>query len=168
LLEFVLDRGEHSECGVASSAVVEHLEILEQCVGQFEAGAPSSAIEQFGLDASPERFDHGVVVAVTDRSHRGEKPGFFGTLGKRPGRVLHFMVGMDHCVCREWGAMGDCDAERVGRECGGLAGVDRPSHDASGVHVQHDRAVHLALTGRVFGDVGDPQLVRCAAGEGRG
>jgi hypothetical protein len=39
--EFVLDRGEHPECGVASAAVGEHLEVLEQGVGQLEAGAAS-------------------------------------------------------------------------------------------------------------------------------
>ena len=70
VLEFVLDRCEHAEGGVASAAVVEHLEVLEQGVGRLEAGAPSSAVEQFGLHASPERFDHGVVVAVADRAHR--------------------------------------------------------------------------------------------------
>jgi hypothetical protein len=33
------------------------------------------------------------------------------------------------------------------------------------VHVEHDRAVELALPGRVLGDVGDPQLVGPLASE---
>jgi hypothetical protein len=33
------------------------------------------------------------------------------------------------------------------------------------VHVEHDRAVELALAGGVLGDVGDPQLVRSMPGE---
>jgi hypothetical protein len=52
VLEFVLDQGEHAACGVASAAVVKHLEVLEQGVGQLDACAPSLAVEQFGLHAS--------------------------------------------------------------------------------------------------------------------
>jgi hypothetical protein len=49
VVEFVVDRSAHSECGVAPAAVAEYLEVLEQCVGQFEACALSLAVEQFGL-----------------------------------------------------------------------------------------------------------------------
>jgi hypothetical protein len=40
----------------------------EQGVGQFEAGAPAAAVEQFGLHPAPEGLDDGVVVAVPDRA----------------------------------------------------------------------------------------------------
>ena len=38
--------------------------------------------------------------------------------------------------------------------------VDRPADDSAGVRVEDDAAVHLPLTGRVLGDVGEPELVR--------
>jgi hypothetical protein len=36
---------------------------------------------------------------------------------------------------------------------------DRPAHDPTGVRVEHDREIHLARVGRVFGDVHDPEAV---------
>jgi len=50
--EFVFDRGEHAEGGVAPSAVVEDLKVFEDRVGQFEVGLPALAVEQFGLHAA--------------------------------------------------------------------------------------------------------------------
>jgi hypothetical protein len=50
--------------GVASAGVVECLDVLEDRVGELDAGGPSPPVEELGLHASPERFDEGVVVAV--------------------------------------------------------------------------------------------------------
>jgi hypothetical protein len=41
----VLDRSEHAQGAVAASAVVEDLEVFEQGVGQFDAGAPAAPVE---------------------------------------------------------------------------------------------------------------------------
>jgi hypothetical protein len=38
----VLDRCEHAQGAVAASAVVEHLEVLEQRVGRLDTGSPST------------------------------------------------------------------------------------------------------------------------------
>ena len=62
-------------------------------------------------------------------------------------------------------AVADGHVERVRDQRRGLGGVDRPADDAPGVGVQDDGAVHLALAGAVFGDVGDPQLVASVAVE---
>ena len=40
--EFVFDRGEHAEGGVAPTAVMEDLEVFEDRVGEFEAGFSSA------------------------------------------------------------------------------------------------------------------------------
>jgi len=50
-------------------------------------------------------------------------------------------------------------AERVGDEHRRLGRVDRPADDEPGEGVQDDAAVELALSGRVLGDVGHPELV---------
>ena len=93
--QFVFDRGEHAERGVAALAVVEDLEVFEDRVGQFQAGPPLAAVEQFGLHAAPERLDHRVVVAVADRAHGGHQAGVAGAVGEGPGGVLHPVVGVD-------------------------------------------------------------------------
>ena len=87
-LEFVLDGAEHAGGGVAALAVVEDLEVVEDRVGQFQAGAPSLAVEQLGLHPSPEGLDHRVVVAVADGSHGGQQPRSAGAVGEGPGRKL--------------------------------------------------------------------------------
>ena len=60
-----LERGEHAQRAMTSTAVVEDLKIFEHGVGEFDAGAPGAAVEQFGLHAPPERLDDGVVEALT-------------------------------------------------------------------------------------------------------
>ena len=57
------------------------------------------------------------------------------------------------------------EGERVRHERSGLRRVNRPAHDASAEHVEHNRAVHLAFASRVLGDVGDPEPVGFAARE---
>jgi len=46
--------------------VVEDFKILENRVGELQAGSPSAAVEQLDLHAGPERFDDGVIEAVPD------------------------------------------------------------------------------------------------------
>jgi hypothetical protein len=65
---------EHARGRVASLAVVEDLEILEDRVGEFEAGAPALPAWQFGLHPVPERLHQGVVVAVAVAFRRDGRP----------------------------------------------------------------------------------------------
>jgi hypothetical protein len=55
---FELYRREPVELAVAALAVVPDLEVLEDCVGQLEAGVPLFPVEEFDLHARPERLDH--------------------------------------------------------------------------------------------------------------
>src|SRR5689334_6131242 len=48
--EFVFDRGEHAEGGVAPAPVVEDLQVLKQGVGELQAGAPALPVQELGLD----------------------------------------------------------------------------------------------------------------------
>jgi len=81
---FVFDGGVHSEARVAALPVVEDLKVLEDGVREFDAGLPSFSVQQFDLHPGPERFDHRVVEAITDRSHRREQPGLLSTSGEGP------------------------------------------------------------------------------------
>ena len=60
---------------VAALAIVEHLEVLEESSCEFEARVPTLPVEQLHLNPAPERFHHGIVIAITDRPHRGEEVG---------------------------------------------------------------------------------------------
>ena len=62
--------------------------------GKFFAGLPRSSVEQLQLQGSPERFHHGVVVAVADGAHRAEKAGDLQALPERPRRVLGAVIGV--------------------------------------------------------------------------
>jgi hypothetical protein len=83
-----LERCEHTQRRVTPLAIVEDLEVFEDCTGQFDACAPAFPIEQFDLHATPEGFHHRVVVAVADRTHRREQPGVDGATSERPRREL--------------------------------------------------------------------------------
>jgi hypothetical protein len=55
--------------------------------------------------------------------------------------------------------LADGHAERIRHERRVLGRVDRRADDPPGEYVEHNGAVHLALPGRVLGDVGDPEAL---------
>ena len=74
------------------------------------------------------------------------------------------MLGVDHRP-RAWFAVVDGHAQHVrGQSCRGR-GIDRPPDHTPRAHVQHHRAVHLALPRGVLGDIGNSQLVQALAAE---
>ena len=64
--------GVHSELRMAALSIVVDLEVFEQRVGELDAGLPAFGAEQLDLKSRPECFDHCVVVAISDRPHRGD------------------------------------------------------------------------------------------------
>lgn len=69
---------------MASAAVVEAFDVLEDRVGQLDAGAPTLTVEQLGLHAAPERLDHG-VIRIADGPEGRQQAGFAGAFGEAPG-----------------------------------------------------------------------------------
>ena len=61
-----LSRRHPAQGAAPTTAVVSDLEVLEDGVGQLDAGPPALAVEQLDLHPRPERLDHGVVEAVPD------------------------------------------------------------------------------------------------------
>jgi hypothetical protein len=49
-----------------------------------DAGVPATAVQQFNLQAGPERLDHRVIEAAPDAAHRGDQAGVGGAAGERP------------------------------------------------------------------------------------
>jgi transposase InsO family protein len=69
---------------VTALAVVEDLQALEDGAGQLDACVPALSIKQFNLHSAPERFDHRVAEAITDRAHRREQSGIDRATRERP------------------------------------------------------------------------------------
>ncbi len=59
---------------MASAWVVEALDVLEDRVGELEAGVPPSPVEQLDLQSPPEGLRDGVVVGVADAAEEGSNP----------------------------------------------------------------------------------------------
>ena len=76
--------------------IVEHLDVFEDCVGQFEPCLPLFSVEQLVLHARPEGLHHGIVKRVADRPERWHETGITDPLGERPGGELDSVVGVDH------------------------------------------------------------------------
>ena len=53
---------------MAPSSVVEIFNVISHLHAQFNDGGLFFTVEKFGLHSSPERFDHGIVVAITNHS----------------------------------------------------------------------------------------------------
>ena len=68
---FVVGGAELAKGGVAPPWVVEAFQVVEDghpCLGP---GAEAVAVQQFAFQGGEEALGHGVVIAVTDRAHRG-------------------------------------------------------------------------------------------------
>lgn len=117
--------------------------------GQTTAGSSTAA------------SSHSSSHPLTPSMGRG---GVLGALAERPGGELGDVVGMDDGS--RGVAVADRHAQGVGDQRSGLCRVNRLAHEVAGMHVQRHRAIQLALTGTVRGDVGDSQPVPLVADEG--
>ena len=145
-------------------AIVEDLEVLEHGIGQFDPRFPSFPIQKLGLHSAPERFDHGVVIAIADRSHRRDQSRVVRPAGERPGRKLPSVVRVNECAgCRA--SIGNGHSQSVRHQRRRLRTVDRPPDDSPRKRIQDNSAVNFTFARGMFGDIRDPQLVRLVAGE---
>ena len=130
---------------------------------ELDPGLPSLAVEQLGLQPSPERLDERVIEGVSDGSHRGHQAGLADSFAERPRSELGPVVAVDH---GPWcGAVVDRHLKRVGDQRRRLVAVDRPAHDPAGMGVEHNAAIDLRLLGRVLRDIGKPEAVGRLASE---
>ena len=53
---------------MASLGVVEVVNIISHCGAELHDGQPLLPVQEFGLHPAPEGFDHGIVIAIPDRS----------------------------------------------------------------------------------------------------
>ncbi len=73
---------------MASLRVVKILDVVGHCHAEFNNGGLGFTVEKFGLHSSPERFDHRVVIAITDRAEAEFKSVIAYVARESPGRKL--------------------------------------------------------------------------------
>ncbi len=112
------------------------------------------------MRATPVRFDHRVVVAVANGSHRGQQTGVDGPLGERRGRELRPLITVDNGRPVRRSTLLDGYAQCIRHQCCCGIAIDGPAHDAPAERVEDDGAVHLVLSRRMFGDIGDHRRSR--------
>src|SRR6516165_5928995 len=95
----VVDRGEIPDRGMTTARVVEALDEFEHrdpCLGLRLEPAP---VEKLAFQRGEEALAHGIVVGVSDRTHRGAHAGLAAAMAELNGRVLTALVGMvDHAL----------------------------------------------------------------------
>lgn len=140
---FVLDRFQHARGAMPTTAVVEDLQVLEHGGGQLHSGPPSPSIEKFDLHATPEGFDHRIVVGIAHRPYRWERPRALRSVSEDSGSELSVMISVDDGLASDRPSVLQRHAESVGRQRCGRRGVDGPADHLAGEQVQDDAAVEL-------------------------
>lgn len=116
--------------------------------------------EQFALECRVETFTHGVVVTVTDRTHRGPNAGFLTTFAECNRGVLAALIGMMNNVVR-FSAV-ERHVERIEYEFGAQVIRHCPADDAPTENVEYDRKEQKSAPRWNVRDIGDPKLIGSA------
>src|ERR1700754_2567370 len=85
-------RGEHPEAVVASLAVVEDLDVVEDFAAEIAAGRPGSAVDELFLERGEEALGDGVVVAIAAAAYGLGDAGGAGLLAEGERDVLAALV----------------------------------------------------------------------------
>ena len=143
---------------MSTLAIVEHLDVVEDGVREFEPRAPLLSVEQFVLHARPERLHHGVIERSADGPEGRHEPRVTNSLGEAPGREVNSVVRMN-----DGSPLGSAllfgHVERVNDEGGVLTRVDRPADVSSAARVEDAATEDFSFSRSVLRDVRDPQLV---------
>ena len=87
-LSFVFGRAQVTERRVATLAVVEHLDVIEDVGPGFRSILVVAVAGQFGFERSEEALGHDVVVAVSSTAHAACDPGLRQQRLCRPAKIL--------------------------------------------------------------------------------
>lgn len=151
---------------MAAGAVVEGLDVIEDRGAGVSPGGEAPTVNEFILQAAPERFHRGVIVAVAPAAHGGDEA-VVGERGTIIGTgILHAAVG----VMDKTGAglalaqRHHQSGQRHRRVEGGAHG---PADQAATATVEHASDVEPAFVGRHVSQIAHPDLVRLGRGRQR-
>ena len=122
-----------------------------------------TAIEKLAFESGEEALAHGVIIGVSNRTHRGTHAGLAAAMAELDRGVLRTLIGvMDHPS--GWSPQ-QRHVQGIKHQLPGERAGHRPADDAAAKGVEHDGEVDKARPGRDVGNVGDPQPVRRLRGE---
>jgi len=127
------------------------------------ASGPAPTVEHVLLEQREERFHRGVVAGGADSAHGSDEAVAVEFGLEAPRTELAAPVAVNGGVGRVSAL--DRHPQRRHRELRGHPFVDRVSDDPVRPDVLHGAEIDLALTGRVFGNVGESEAVRAGRGE---
>jgi hypothetical protein len=160
------DRGEPSKAVLASVAVVGALDPDHDRQPQLLAGRPPTPVQDVVLQQAEQGLHCRVVGAGPDASHRAVQASAAEGTEVGVGAELAAAVQVHH---RPRGvSQRDGVGERVDGEAGGHGAGHGGADDPVGAGVLDRAQLQLGVGGRVLGDVGQPQPVRCWGGASPG
>jgi len=150
--------------GMDPRAVVEGLDVVEDCLASLVSGGEALAVDELDLESRPEALRAGVVMAVAAPAHADGDAGLAEFLPVIAAGILAAPIAvMDQALGRP--AIGQRHVERSDDQ-GGLHGrIHGPADDLARVQIEDGGEVEPALVGADVGDVGHPLLVRRGRGE---
>ena len=108
---------------MAPAGVVKILNVIGHCHVQLNNSGPRFAAEKLSLHSSPERFDHGIVIAITDRAQAECESVVTHVASEGQGRKLRAMIGVmmiSGVVGRDDAAMFRAEFTNAALACDGL------------------------------------------------
>src|SRR6266540_5031879 len=143
--------------------VVEAFNEVEDRIASFVVIPERRSVNQFALQRGEKALAHGVVIAVSDRTHRWPNAGLATSLAELNRRVLTTLIGvMNHCRRR---SLGDGHLQRCGDKRRSQVRSHGPSDDLATPHIEHNREIEEPHPRRHVSDIGNPQGVRPIGGE---
>src|SRR5580658_2489560 len=153
----VVDRRAIADRGVTTMRVVPTFDPLEHRHPGFSLAMEAASAQQFALERGKEALSHGIVVGITDRSHRRHHAGFSASLAERVAGVLAPTIGvMDDTTGL---SLRDRHLQRLQNQFGAQVRFHRPAHDPARIHIQHDRQIQKSGPARNVGDISHPQTI---------
>src|SRR3989338_962291 len=124
---------------MSSGWIVEAFHELENRDSGFGLGVESAAVQEFAFEGGEKALAHGVIEAVSDRTHRRANSGLPAPLAEGDRGVLASLVRVVNDVRRS--PVEEGHVEGVEHEFGSEMGFHRPAHDPPAPGVQDDREV---------------------------
>ena len=138
--------------------VVPALDPFEDSHFGFRLRPEAATAQQLSFERGEVALRHGVIVCVTDRTHRGHDTSFLTALAKGITRILAATVRVMND--RLWTTLHEGHLQSRENQLGPQVCLHCPPHDPSGIHVHHHCQVQESRPGRNVRDIRHPEPIR--------
>src|SRR2546425_1076267 len=148
-----------------ADSIVPEYPLKDKHSGLFY-GREMALVNKFSFQRGPQAFGHGIVVGISDGSHRLGNPELLAEEPVVQTRVLAAMIGVEDGAGESVAAPGEGSGpEGVHTQLGPQVGGDRPAHDPPRADVLNAGQVAEALIGSDVGHVAHVEPVQLGCGE---